>query len=421
MSGSSLLRQRWWRSSRNKHPRTLASLGLFGVVFACSEAPVPRTPSGSAPAASSLEGHEHQEQDQTPTASTPHAGFADAGTTVSGPAVSGPAVSGPSGSASASQARSAQEGTTDEGPGNPPLRPVECIRLTTMPKSAQEKFSVDGYRVRVLRLFRSARQTQCVVVTWPAGRESNAGKRSRVAEHIDDGWFRAIENTLRRIPFHQARLVERIVIDNHPTQHGIAAFDREDPLDGRDGHTIWLTEHLFRDPNHWERGVRGDYFAYHTSVDGQVFDDQPGDHDLFSPVLLHEIGHLVMYHVINPASDKLSPPTCALTCSDDGSCVNISERERELPCISPYCRPFKFTASTENWAEQYRFFYQSSVTRQLLAQAATQTTNCLSVLIEHDGDDGVPRLEPWNDGLPDIPKFHPSRWNSCGGKACKAW
>lgn len=111
---------------------------------------------------------------------------------------------------------------------------------------------------------------------------------------------------------------------------------------------------------------------------------------------------------------------------DDGSCSKLSKSQRELPCISPYCRPFKYMPSTENWAEQYRFFYQSSTTRDLLAVAGLGAANCLQVLQSHDAPtvDNSPTdeaLPPWRRGLPDIVNFHPSRWDSCGGRACKAW
>lgn len=304
-------------------------------------------------------------------------------------------------------------------------RPVSCLELSEIVESPpKEKFSAHGYAARVLAVphgHAGGESVQCVVVAWPKRGESNAGKPSRVSEHIHDAWFVAIQNTLRRVPAHHAKTLRRVVIDNHPTQHGIAAFDRKEATDGRDGHTIWLSEHLFSNENHWERGVRGDYFAYHASVDGIAIHDLPSQHDVFSPVLLHELGHLVMYHVVQPKSDSLSPPQCARTCSDEGSCAKIPIEERERPCISPYCRPFKYMASTENWAEQYRFFYQSSLTRELLARAAVGSSNCLPVLEKHDigHDDG--QVAPWLRGLPNMDEFRPSRWDSCGGKACKPW
>lgn len=288
----------------------------------------------------------------------------------------------------------------------------------------KKKFSAHGYAARVLTIEHESpgrEDTQCVIVAWPTRRESNAGKASHVAEHIHDAWFVAIENTLQRVPIHHAKTLRRIVIDNHPTQHGIAAFDREDAEDGRDGHTIWLSEHLFLDENHWERGIRGDYFAYHASVDNVKIHDLSPEHDVYSPVLLHELGHLVMYHVVQPEGDSLSPPECARTCSDDGTCAQISVEERERPCISPYCRPFRYMASTENWAEQYRFFYQSSRTRDLLEEAASGAPNCFQVLEQHDATQDGRRIAPWLRGLPNMDAFRPSRWDSCGGQACKPW
>jgi hypothetical protein len=75
--------------------------------------------------------------------------------------------------------------------------------------------------------------------------------------------------------------------------------------------------------------------------------------------------------------------------------------------------PFQFPASTENWAEQYRFYFQSSRTRQLLKDA---NAGCLQLLHEHDHGSA-----PWLSGKPDVPDFRRSLWQSCGGKACKGW
>jgi hypothetical protein len=207
----------------------------------------------------------------------------------------------------------------------------------------------------------------------------------------------------------------RVVIDNRPTEHGITAYDRQSLLDARDGRTIWLNEHLFRDPNHWAQGNYGSYYAYHTNVDGQAVDDQPADHALFSPVLLHELAHLVLYHLVNPPDDPISAPECARTCADT-SCAGKPALEREAGCISPYCKPFQFPGSTENWAEQYRFYYQSSLTRALLDPAAS----CRTLLEQKDAID-EPSAPPWQRGLPDLPRFEPSRWQSCAGNPCKPY
>jgi hypothetical protein len=257
----------------------------------------------------------------------------------------------------------------------------------------------------------------CISVAWPPGSTSNAGQPSTVAESIDAGWLRGIVNTLERVPWSHVLTLRRIVIDNRPTEHGIAAYDRQSLLDARDGATIWLHEHLFRAPNHWAHGNYGDYYAYHTSQDGQIFDNQAADHALFSPVLLHELGHLVMYQLVNVPDDPISAPACALTCADT-SCDGLEPREREAGCISPYCKPFQFSGSTENWAEQYRFYYQSSTTRELLAHAPQ---SCSATLAEKNQLGGEPFAAPWQQGLPDLPSFNPSRWQSCAGQACKVY
>jgi hypothetical protein len=277
------------------------------------------------------------------------------------------------------------------------------------------EFSAHGYRGQVLRITRGAGEASaahCIRVLWPKERWNADGKPSRVAERIDDAWFRAIENTLARVPWSHVRELWRVVIDNRPTEHGIAPFDRQSPDDGRDGHTLWLHEHLFVDRNHWAQGNFGSYWSYHVSDDTQAFDGQPSDHALFSPVLLHELGHLVMYNRINPASDRAGTPPCARTCGDAGNCAALPPSAREAGCVTPYCMPFRFQAGTENWAEQYRFYYQSSVTRAILTKAET---SCATTLAAADADHG----SPWDAGLPDIPGFRKSLWHGCGGRACK--
>jgi hypothetical protein len=213
--------------------------------------------------------------------------------------------------------------------------------------------------------------------------------------------------------------VKRVIIDNRPTQHGIAPFDRASADDARDGHTIWLHEHLFMEPNHWARGNYGAYFSYHVDRDGVRIDGAAADHDLFSPVLLHEIGHLVMYRVVNAGQQgahAAAAPSCAHTCSDRDDCKNLTPAAREAECISPYCMPFRFRTGTENFAEQYRFFYQGSRTRGLLGKASA---GCLAVLIDLDRAETAG--PPWKRGLPDTVSFRPSRWDSCAGRACRQW
>jgi hypothetical protein len=106
---------------------------------------------------------------------------------------------------------------------------------------------------------------------------------------------------------------------------------------------------------------------------------------------------------------------CASTCKELRTCAKLAPAERELGCISPYCAPFRFEVSTENWAEQYRFYYQSSETRALLTAAASA---CVAVLAAI----GEPQFAaPWERNLPDPRPFRPSLWDSCGGRACKPW
>lgn len=306
--------------------------------------------------------------------------------------------------------------------GEPPRRgsasQAECESLTEIIESpVKVEFSAHGYRAQTLRVALSDARSKgphCVTVAWPGGNANSDEQLCRVAAHIDAAWFRLLENTLRRVPPHHARTVRRFIIDDRPSAHGIAAYDRADPKDGRDGHTIWLSEHLFVAPSHFERGNFGSYVAYHTDVEEAVVDGQPEDHELFSPVLLHEIGHLVMYHRANPASDRTSTPECARTCAERHACAGLPLARRERSCISPYCQPFKFESSTENWAEQYRFFYQGSQTRRMLALAGEAEPNCFFTLSR---DDRGPA--PWERGMPDMTSFQRSRWDSCYGRSCK--
>jgi hypothetical protein len=280
---------------------------------------------------------------------------------------------------------------------------------------------LNGYVARRIRLDSAAAgaaRTHCIVVAWPPNDQNSDGQPVQVATHVDDGWLRGIENTLERVPWAQATVVRRIVIDNRPKEHGIAPFEHPGSDDARDGHTIWLHERMFEEPNHWARGNYGAYWSYHVDVDGEVLDDKPPTHALFSPVLLHELGHLVSYNVLNGRAGDPTVPACAVTCADRGGCKELPDEEREAGCISPYCVPFQFDkTSTENWAEQYRFFYQGSRTRGILAGAKS---GCLGVLVAHDGR-RAERSAPWDRGLPDIKTFRKSLWDSCGGRACKAW
>ena len=307
------------------------------------------------------------------------------------------------------------------------LGPQDCARATDEPPrilreagGPKRQFSVDGYSARALAIERTTlgqAQSHCLTVAWPSTTTNNEGQAVGVARTIDEAWLRAIENTLQRLPWSHVVLVRRIIIDNRPTEHGIAAFDRQDPADARDGHTLWLHEHLFVAPNHWARGNYGSYWGYHVDRDGSVIDGAGPDHDLFSPILLHEIGHLVMYwvpnaHLVGP--EAASNVACATTCKDRDDCRTLDQAARETGCVSPYCAPFRFESSTENWAEQYRLFFQSSASRKALERAAG---GCLSLLAR----DAAELPPPWERGLPDISTYRRSLWDSCGGRACKAW
>jgi hypothetical protein len=125
----------------------------------------------------------------------------------------------------------------------------------------------------------------------------------------------------------------------------------------------------------------------------------------------------VMYQLVNPPEEPQTAPPCAWTCAD-GECTGLSPRARELHCISPYCKPFQMPGSTENWAEQYRFYYQSAITRALLRDSGR---SCSAVLVEKDAWQGAPHPPPWDLGLPDIATFQTSRWDSCGGNSCKPY
>jgi hypothetical protein len=178
--------------------------------------------------------------------------------------------------------------------GDPCLEPNAPDPSPVTEQNGPKKlFSVNGYVARAMRIARGSgalAQSHCISVLWPPGDVNTAGKKTRVARDIDAAWFRALENTLARLPWHHVQVVRRFVIDDRPTLHGVAPFDRQSLDDARDGHTIWLHSHLFKDKNHWVRGNHGTYWGYHTNKDGTAFDGRPANHDLFSPVLLHVIG-----------------------------------------------------------------------------------------------------------------------------------
>lgn len=281
-----------------------------------------------------------------------------------------------------------------------------AARVEREPGGARKTFSWDGYHARSL----ARPGGGCVAVLWP-GPSATTPRAPEVAAAIDDAWLRLIANTLARLPAAHAARVLRVVIDDRPTEHGIAPFDRKDPADARDGRTLWLHHRLFTEPNHWARGNFGSYWSYHVQRDGVVVDGSAHDHDLFSPVLLHEIGHLVAYTLTHVDAGEATPP-CAVMCGDRGDCARLSPSERERGCVSPYCMPFKVAVGTENWAEQYRLYFQGAAARDALEASGA---GCLSVLRELTRGDAP----PWAHG-PDGGAYRRSRWESCGGRACKA-
>ena len=295
------------------------------------------------------------------------------------------------------------------------------------PEPPWQTFSYAGYVEKTLRVSRSIDgvvRHHCVKVTWPPGQKGNDKLVTSTYSRIHAAWFKALENTLQRLPWRHLQVVKRFVIDNRPKEHGIAPFDRENPsTDARDGHTIWLHERLFTDPNHWMHGNFGEYWSYHVQHDGQTIDQQPAEHNLFSPVLIHEIGHLIAYNVVLGGVAKDAVPECAKVCPDrlgkqKKQCLSMPPEEREQGCISAYCMPFNLPQGSENWAEQYRFFYQSETTRHLLE---SMKGSCFETLAGSSSSAGFNfgRPPPWQDGLPDIVDFRKTRWASCGGKSCK--
>lgn len=307
-----------------------------------------------------------------------------------------------------------------DDPPCPDWRDERTPRTVTEPGGPKAKFSVDGYLARPMRIERTIEgvtRRHCLEVQYPRGTKNSDGAAVHVEAHLDDAWLRSIENTLTRLPFRHLSVVRRFVIDNRPKEHGIGPFDRRSRDDGRDGRTIWLHERLFEEPNHWARGNHGAYYSYHTDLDGKIIDNQPADHALFSPVLLHEIGHLIAYSVVNGNPANEAAPRCARVCGDNGGCKGLLAREREKGCISAYCMPFQYETGTENWAEQYRLYYQSKLTRSLVAEHGA----CFQTLDDPTSgiNDNLP--PPWERALPDITRFEKTRWASCGEQPCKPY
>jgi len=309
---------------------------------------------------------------------------------------------------------------SDESCGD--YRSDYTLSVYTDPHGPKRTFGYDGYGYRDVRITREidgVERLHCVRVYHPLGERNSDHHRVYVAGRIDAAWYRLIERTLQRIPWWHLQQVRAIVIDDRPLLHGVAPFSREAPADdARDGHTIWLHERLFEGVNHWAPGNYGRYWGYHVQRDGVTVDGQPADHDLFSPVLLHEIGHLVNYNVVNgSASDPTCPP-CARMCGDQGACDRLDQPAREAPCATAYCTGFGYQSGTENWAEMYRWYYQGSTTRRLLEKTFPE---CYRVF---EGDGSGPginqRLQaPWERGLGEVEGYRRTLWKSCGEKACK--
>ena len=283
--------------------------------------------------------------------------------------------------------------------------------------STKRVFGYEGYlyqRVAVTRNIDGVERTHCVRIYFPPASRTAAGKTVRIIDYIKPSWFRVIENTMQRLPWLHLQLVKAIVIDDRPTLHGIASYSRRDPSkDARDGHTIWLNKRLFLEPNGFVTGNYGTYWAYRLSEDGQRASSLAPDHELFSPVLIHEIGHLVMYHRVNGKPWDVSCPACSRMCGDHGNCADLSQYEREAYCVTPYCTGFGYSSGTENFAEMYRWYYQSELTRGWLSQ---HYGACHALFARMDG--GLPA--PWQRGLSEVHGYRVSRWDSCRAKAPSA-
>ncbi|MCL2825362.1 MAG: hypothetical protein FWD57_15330 [Polyangiaceae bacterium] len=296
-------------------------------------------------------------------------------------------------------------------------RTVRWAETYTDPHGPRRNYGYDGYlfrRVAVRRDIGGVERVHCLRVYYPKER-TTLGKPLRVADWIGPAWFRLIETTLSRLPWLHLQTVHAIVVDNRPILHGLAAFSRENPSeDARDGHTIWLNTRLFREANGWASGNYGKYWAYRVSIDGVSAHVQEADHDLFSPVLIHEIGHLVTYSVMNKSPSNPTCPDCARMCGDYKNCDDLQPQEREAYCVTSYCTGFGFASGTENFAEMYRWFYQGEHTRTLLDR---HFPDCYGQLKEANAGWDA----PWDLGMGSIGEYRKTLWESCGGKACRAW
>lgn len=292
------------------------------------------------------------------------------------------------------------------------------------PFGPDRKYGYDGYvfrRVAVHREIAGEPRLHCVRVYHPPGDKSAAGKVVRISHRIDGAWYRLIENTLARLPWLHLQTVHAFVIDDRPILHGIASFSREDPkADARDGHTIWLNQRLFTRPNHWGPGNYGKYWAYHVQYDGTRVDGQREDHDLYSPVLIHEIGHLVNYSVVNRSPGDPTCPRCAWMCGDHENCEDLEQDQKEAYCATSYCTGFGYSSGTENFAEMYRWFYQGSETRALLEK---HFEPCFDFLDDERDGEGLNGGwdPPWVRGLGEVVGYRKSLWDSCNGRACRPY
>ncbi len=296
-------------------------------------------------------------------------------------------------------------------------RTSRWAEVYTDPNGPGRIYGYDGYlfrRVAIRRTIEGVERVHCLRVYHPKER-SAAGKPVRISEWIGAPWYRLIENTLARLPWHHLQVVQALVIDDRPILHGVASFSRGDPSkDARDGHTIWLNKRLFLEANGWGPGNYGKYWAYRVSRDGVRAHGQAPDHDLFSPVLVHEVGHLVNYTVVNGSAADPTCPPCAWMCGDHKNCADLEPVMREAYCVTSYCTGFGYASGTENFAEMYRWYYQGSETRELLQR---HFGACFGVI---DGVNGR-WAAPWDVGLGEVGSYRKTQWESCGGRACRAW
>jgi hypothetical protein len=138
------------------------------------------------------------------------------------------------------------------------------------------------------------------------------------------------------------------------------------------------------------------------------------DHELFSPVLIHEVGHLANYHVVNGSGADPTCPQCAWMCGDHDNCKDLKPEQREAYCATAYCTGFGYASGTENFAEMYRWYYQGSETRALLEK---HFEPCFRLLEELNGGWGA----PWEAGLGETGEYRKTLWESCAGRPCRTY